>query len=275
MESVAESAWRAARERAARLIETGDHRGAVSALQAAVQEDPGGSSHALMASPASTSSSTRPRSSTTRRRLRASPGEGLAGAQAARAGQRFARVAVAGPELRFFDRAEVLAPPTVPPGALPRPPGPGAVPLRRALVGLGSGVGLIGATLFGLLTRVHGRLAGYHGDVWTNWYRRPLFRGILTLAYMRDELNRRRLIDAYPKGSLTAFQAPNQVPPAGVESFRTADGSWNNLENPMEGAAGTRFSATSSRRDPAREGARLLTPSPREVSRVLLTRGPR
>ena len=277
MESVAESAWRAARERAARLIETGDHRGAVSALQAAVQEDPGGSSHALMALACFHLEQYAAAVEHYEAALAREPGrkdwqELRLHAQA----NALARVAVAGPDLRFFDRAEVLAPPTVPPGALPPPARtPGRPPLRRALVGLGSGVGLIGATLFGFLTRMHGRLAGYHGDVWTNWYRRPLFRGILTLAYMRDELNRRRLIDAYPKGSLTAFQAPNQVPPAGVESFRTADGSWNNLENPMEGAAGTRFSRnveTGAIR-PERE-ARLLTPSPREVSRVLLTRGP-
>jgi Animal haem peroxidase len=53
--------------------------------------------------------------------------------------------------------------------------------------------------------------------------------------------------------------------------FRTADGSWNNLADPKEGAAKTRFlrnvdlSVTCP--DP-----RLLTPNPREISRKLLTR---
>ncbi len=276
MESVAESAWRAARERATRLIEIGDHRGAVTALQAAVREDPGGSSHALMALACFhleqyAAAVEHCEAALAREPERKDWQELRLHAEA----NAVTRVAVAGPELRFFERAEALAPPTVPPGALPSPARARERSLlRRALVGLGSGVGFIGATLFGLLTRVHGRLSGYHGDVWTNWYRRPLSRGILTLAYMRDELNRRRLIDAYPKGSLTAFQAPNQAPPAGVESFRTADGSWNNLENPMEGAAGTRFSRNV---EPGairpETGARLLTPNPREVSRVLLTRG--
>ena len=55
--------------------------------------------------------------------------------------------------------------------------------------------------------------------------------------------------------------------------FRTADGSWNNLADPKEGAAGTRFlrnvdlSAIRPETD-----AQLLTPNPREISRRLLTR---
>ena len=179
MESVAESAWRAARERAARLIETGDHRGAVSALQAAVQEDPGGSSHALMALACFHLEQYAAAVEHCEAALAREPGrkdwqELRLHAQA----NALARVAVAGPDLRFFDRAEALAPPTVPPGALPSPArARERSPLRRALVGLGSGVGFIGATLFGLLTRVHGRLAGYHGDVWTNWYRRRCLAG--------------------------------------------------------------------------------------------------
>jgi hypothetical protein len=276
MRGVAGSAWSADRERAARLIESGDHRGAVSALREAVREDPGGSSHALMALACFHLEEYAASVEHYDAALAREPGrkdwrELRMHAQA----NALARIRVSDAELHLFDRAEVLAPPTVPRGALPSPAHARApYRLRRTLVALGSGLGFIGATLFGLLTRVHGRLTGYHDEVWTNWYRRSLFRGILTLAYMRDELNRKRLRDAYPKGSLTAFQTTNQVPPAGVESFRTADGSWNNLQNPMEGAAGTRFSRnveTGAIR-PER-GERLLTPNPREVSRVLLTRG--
>ena len=56
--------------------------------------------------------------------------------------------------------------------------------------------------------------------------------------------------------------------------FRTADGTWNNLDNPKEGAAGTRFPrnvANSSIRRPTDE--ELLSPNPRLISRRLLTRG--
>jgi Animal haem peroxidase len=79
------------------------------------------------------------------------------------------------------------------------------------------------------------------------------------------------LISTYPRGELVAFQKPGQRPPVGVTHFRTADGSWNNLADPKEGAAKTRFlrnvdlSVTCP--DP-----RLLTPNPREISRKLLTR---
>jgi hypothetical protein len=127
--------------------------------------------------------------------------------------------------------------------------------------------------MFGGLTRIYGVLAGYHDEVWTNWYRRPLGLAVLTLAHMREELNRHNLRDAYPKEELVGFQA-GQKPLPGVERYRTADGSWNNLKNPMEGAAGTRFSrnvANSAIRPES--GARLMTPDPREVSRRLLTRG--
>jgi len=90
---------------------------------------------------------------------------------------------------------------------------------------------------------------------------------------MRDLLNKHNLVTSYPRGTLVGFQPRGQQAPAGARSFRTADGSWNNLSDPMEGAAGTRFL-----RNVACEcihpesGGRLLTPNPRRVSLELLTR---
>ena len=49
MSNVAGSDWSADRERAVRLIEEGDYRGALSGLQQALREDPSGSSQALAA----------------------------------------------------------------------------------------------------------------------------------------------------------------------------------------------------------------------------------
>src|SRR5438093_12314612 len=91
---------------------------------------------------------------------------------------------------------------------------------------------------------------------------------------MREELNRHSLRDVYPKRALVGFQTRGQKPPPGVERCRTADGTWNNLENPMQGAAGTRFSRNVAN-DALRPetGARPLTPAPREERRRLLTRG--
>ena len=276
MSCIAGSAWSTNREEAARLIEGGNHRGALIALQEAVREDPYGSSHALMALACfhleDYAAAVKHYDAALAREPDRADWRGLrAQAQA----NVISQVNVFVPGRNFFDRDELLAPPTLPQGALPSShPAPRASRLRLLLVSLGSGLGFVCTAIFGLLTETWGRLAGYHDEVWTNWYRRPLSRAILTLAYMRDELNRRNLRDTYPKEALTGFQLRHQTPPAGVESFRTANGSWNNLQNPMEGAAGTRFSRNVENKAIRPEsGERLLSPSPREVSRKLLTRG--
>jgi hypothetical protein len=118
-----------------------------------------------------------------------------------------------------------------------------------------------------------GEKFGYRARVWTDWYHRCWPVGVLILAYMREQLNAHNLISTYPRGKLVAFQEEGQRPPLGVTHFRTADGSWNNLTDPKEGAAGTRFLRNvdlSAAR--AETGKRLLTPNPREVSRELLSR---
>ena len=58
---------------------------------------------------------------------------------------------------------------------------------------------------------------------------------------MREKLNRDNLKSTYPTGARSAFCPTDSTPPDGVTHFRTADGSWNNLDDPKEGAAGTRF----------------------------------
>ena len=86
-----------------------------------------------------------------------------------------------------------------------------------------------------MATNLYGWFAGYRDRVWTNWYRRPLGSGVLTLAYMRERLNAHNLGTSYPAGTLVGFQPPGQKPPPGVTHFRTADGSWNNLADPEGG----------------------------------------
>ncbi len=139
--------------------------------------------------------------------------------------------------------------------------------LRRPLQNL---FGALVTAVFDGLTVLLGKTVGYRGALWTSWYRRPLPLGILTLAYMRERLNKHNLRSAYPNGALVGFQPPDQMPPPGVERFRTADGSWNNLSDPKEGAAGTRFPRNARVRPPS--AGDLLDPSPREISRRLLTR---
>ena len=179
------------------------------------------------------------------------------------------------PELSYFKRDALLAPPVQPAGALPAPP-PAAGPasFRRALRRwLGELLGATGTLLVGITTQVYGRLAGYRDTVWTNWYHRPQFLAILTLAYMREQLNARNLGTSYPPGRLVAFQQPGQQPPPGVTHYRTADGSWNDLANPKAGAAGTRFLRNVAMAAIRPEiGEQLLTPNPREISRKLFSR---
>jgi hypothetical protein len=179
------------------------------------------------------------------------------------------------PELHYFDRDVLLAPPSVGEGALPPPlprrPAHGR--FKRLRLSLGELLGVAGAVLLDTVTHLVGWIAGYRGRVWTNWYRRPMVQGILTLAYMRERLNAHNLDSSYPAGTLVGFQPPGQQPPPGVTHFRTADGSWNNLADPMEGAAGTRFLRNVKLSAIRPEtGAELLTPNPREISRRLLTR---
>ncbi|MDJ0872623.1 MAG: peroxidase family protein [Gammaproteobacteria bacterium] len=178
------------------------------------------------------------------------------------------------PPVAYFDRRTLLAPATELDFDLPAPPaGPEPLPLRRLLIRLGSGLGWIFAWFAQAATEVWGRLAGYRDRLWTNWYRRPMFLALLTLAYMRDKLNRDNLKSVYPDDVLTGFQAPGQRPPPGVARFRTPNGSWNNLDDPSEGAAGTRFGRNvQPEASLAETGDRLLTPNPRVVSLELLTR---
>ena len=81
--------------------------------------------------------------------------------------------------------------------------------------------------------------------MWTSWYRKPLYRGIFTLAYMREMLDRHNLKSTYPDDANVGFAPSDLTPPDGATHFRTADGSWNNLGNPREGSAGTASPATS------------------------------
>jgi hypothetical protein len=186
-----------------------------------------------------------------------------------------AEVHVHVPELRYFSREALLAAPSLAAGVLPDAP-PLAPPpgLRRRLrLALGHVLGAAGTAIVNVTTNLYGGLAGYRDAVWTNWYHRPQFLAILTLAYMRERLNTRNLRTSYPPRRLVGFQAPGLTPPSGVTHYRTADGSWNNLSDPKEGAAGTRFLRNVAPESIRPElGEQLLTPNPRVISLKLLSR---
>jgi Animal haem peroxidase len=184
-----------------------------------------------------------------------------------------AEINVEVPKSEYFDRKKLLDPPPVVDGDLPRPPRrrPAHCCCKRLRLFLGEKLGAIATVGMDWLIEWVGRKFGHPTKVWTTWYHHCWAVGVLILAYMREQLNAHNLISTYPAGELVGFQKPGQRPPLGVTHFRTADGSWNNLADPKEGAANTRFlrnvdlSVTCP--DP-----RLLEPSPREISRQLLTR---
>ncbi len=185
-----------------------------------------------------------------------------------------AKINQAVPKPDYFDGKALVAPPRVHDGDLPRPPhSPRPDCFRRLRLFLGKVLGAGLTVLMNWAINWVGRTFGYRGRVWTKWYGRWLPLEVLTLAYMRDELNAHNLKNTYPAGTLIGFQEKGQRPPVGVSCFRTADGSWNNLADPKEGAAGTRFlrnvelSAIRPEKEPE-----LLAPNPREVSLSLLTR---
>jgi hypothetical protein len=179
------------------------------------------------------------------------------------------------PPPHHFSKKKLLEAPRVRNGDLPDPlrPGPRQCCVKRMRTRLGDQLGVVATVLMDLIINLVGRVYGYRARVWTNWYHRSWVLGVLLLAYVREQLNANNLNSTYPHGDLVAFQRAGQTPPTGVSHFRTADGSWNNLADPKEGAANTRFlrnvdfSATH-----PETGQRLLTPNPREISLELLTR---
>jgi tetratricopeptide (TPR) repeat protein len=186
-----------------------------------------------------------------------------------------ARIDVRVPEVSYFQRAQLLAAPVIALGVLPTPPPPPPPHGLRTRLRLiaGESLGRVACVGVDIITQVMGRVPGYHGRVWTNWDRRGYLTGLLILAYMREQLNKHNLMDTYPTGALTAYQPEDLTPPVGVTHFRTANGTWNNLSNPKEGAAGTRFLRNVTNEAARPESAeRLLDPNPRLISRVLLTR---
>ena len=268
--------WQSVRDIASQLIREGKCREAIALLQSATSDDPQGELHALLGVAHVCREEHGKAADCFRAALERNPRHPDWQVMLnTAAGNAASEIDVPVPDPYYFDADKLLAAPEVAPGTLPGPPSP--LPPARSLARwrafLGRAVGAIASTLMGSATYLWGSLFGYRDRIWTNWYRRKATLAVLTLAYMRDRLNKLNLKSTYPAGSLIGFQAKGQQPPEGVLHYRTANGSWNNLQNPMEGAAGTRFPRNVSGDAIEPEtGEKLLTPNPREVSRKLLTR---
>ena len=103
------------------------------------------------------------------------------------------------------------------------------------------------------------------------WDRLPRPLGVLTLIGIRNRLRQRNLYDTWlpaPSRDLVEKAAD----PAN-RARRSVDGTLNDLESPLMGSIGTRFARNLPTAETFREPtAALLDPSPRTISRELLTR---
>ena len=102
------------------------------------------------------------------------------------------------------------------------------------------------------------------------WYKLPLPLAAPRLIEIRDDLREHNLYDteepAMPKQAVPANLDPK------LRFERTIDGTWNDLTCPRMGAAGARFGRNFPLEQTRTDAANLLTPSPRDVSRELMTR---
>ena len=106
-------------------------------------------------------------------------------------------------------------------------------------------------------------------DHFVGWHKLPRPVGILTLVGLRARSRQLNLYDtnaARPTRDLSAEPAPRL-------NTRTLDGTFNDLDDPMMGGIGSRFGRNVALEHTfPEERERLLDPSPRIVSRELLTR---
>jgi hypothetical protein len=111
------------------------------------------------------------------------------------------------------------------------------------------------------------RLTGWAAAT-TGWSELPWPLGLLTILTYRNRLRRENLYD-------TESPTPKSVPaPESTRHLtgRTADGTYNDLENPRMGSTGTRFGRNVPIDRTYPDSERLMQPNPRTVSRELLTR---
>ena len=103
------------------------------------------------------------------------------------------------------------------------------------------------------------------------WHRLPFPLGLVTLAGLRMRLRARNLYDTSPPAPI---EQPTLEGDEHYRTARTADGKFNDLENPAMGSAEMRFGRNVPLEHTYSENdwAILNRPNPRRVSRELLTR---
>src|SRR2546426_769661 len=101
------------------------------------------------------------------------------------------------------------------------------------------------------------------------WYEHPsLLLQLSSLSAERDALREKNLFES------PDIPAKEELPPAPEEAIRarTPDGTYNDVGCPHMGAKGTGFGRNAPIEKTIVDRKRLLTPDPREISRVLMAR---
>jgi Animal haem peroxidase len=114
-----------------------------------------------------------------------------------------------------------------------------------------------------LITRISKRLKG------RQWYEKPRLFAMGDLVEIRNDLRAKNLHDTEEPPMVQ--QDPSKAD-ASVRGCRTVDGTWNDLSYPQMGAVGRRFGRNMPLQEVFPDSANLLIPSPRVVSRELMTR---
>jgi Animal haem peroxidase len=109
-------------------------------------------------------------------------------------------------------------------------------------------------------------------DQKVGWHRVPLPIGLMILVGMRIVLRERNLYDTTGVKLTGSDGSASVNKEARCLTARTADGSYNDLEHPTMGSAGTRFGRNVPLNDAYPDGSTVLTPNPRTISLELLTR---
>src|SRR5262245_8033597 len=207
--------WEAARADGIALLERGEFVEAAERLQDAAASDPTGQTHALLGLAHFHSERYSDAADSYAKALDADGDQPeWASMLAACRANAAAEVDVHVPDVAFFERSGLLSPPPDP--RLPSPPHarPRLNLWRRVRYIVGHAIGSIGGTVMRGLVKVFGK--NDRDEVWTNWYRKRLYFGMLTLAHMRDRLNARNLHSTYPAGANIGFLPAGLDPPAGV-----------------------------------------------------------
>lgn len=105
------------------------------------------------------------------------------------------------------------------------------------------------------------------------WHRLPTPLALLKLLTFRNRLRQENLHDTSQLPDPQRLPQPNPDTQGRHLTARTADGSFNDLQQPQMGMAGTRFGRNIPLTAIQPEtGQQLMTPNPRVVSRTLMTR---